>query len=120
MFTKIGSALGALAFIAMVSLFGHIYYETSHYVPPPTLEQKLENVVAVTTDSGYCSGWVLKGTHEVVTAAHCAEGLDPTAVLNVDFGDGKKHPFHIQKLGDADDTTGPDIMTLTTSDATIN
>jgi S1-C subfamily serine protease len=95
---------------------GHGIYEESKY---PTIEQQMKNVVAITTEGAYCSGWVLKGTHQVVTAAHCAPD-DVTAVLNVDFGDGVKHPFHIQHKGDTSFATGPDLMTLTTSDTTIH
>lgn len=81
--------------------------------------QQLKNVVAVTTDNGYCSGWVQKNTHEIVTAAHCAEGISDTDILNVDFGDGKLHPFHIKHKGDAELVTKPDFMVLYTNDRTI-
>lgn len=89
--------------------------------PSPTqrVVNQLENIVAVTTDQGYCSGWIKKNTHEVVTAAHCAEGIDDTATLNVDFGDGKLHPFHIKHKGDPEFTTNPDFMVLYTNDKTI-
>jgi hypothetical protein len=98
---------------------GYVEYVHSQYVPPPTIEHQMKNVVAITTSDNYCSGWVLKGTHQVVTAAHCAPD-DVTSVLNVDFGDGVKHPFHIQHLGDSNLQDGPDLMTLTTSDTTIH
>ena len=119
MFTKIGSFLGAVSFGLIVATFTHQVMEVHNYVPPPTIEQQMKNVVAITTDEAYCSGWVLKGTHQVVTAAHCAPA-DDTAVLNVDFGDGVKHPFHIQHKGDRNGVTGPDLMTLTTSDTTVH
>ena len=118
MFTKICSYLGAVSFVVLSGLFGHIKYEESHVVPPPTLEDMFKNVVAITTTNAYCSGWVLKGSHVVVTAAHCAPD-DVTEVLAVDFGDGKQHPFHIQKQGDFKLVDGPDLMTLTTSDDTV-
>jgi S1-C subfamily serine protease len=122
MFTKIGSFLGTLAFVALTLSVGHAAYESSQYVPPPeapTLQQEIASTVAITFADGYCSGWVLKGSHTVVTAAHCNEGGDNTQVFNVDFGDGKQHPFHIEKLGDNNFVQGPDLMTLTTSDATV-
>lgn len=120
MFTKIGALLGTASFLVLMSLGIHVVYEQTKYVPPPTLEQQLSNVVSIYTADGgeYCSGWVLKGTKTVVTAAHCA--VDPVAVLYVDFGDGKPHPFHVQKLGDANFETGPDLATLTTKDTTVN
>jgi len=87
----------------------------------PSIPQQLANVVSITPQEGeYCSGWVLKGSHTVVTAAHCSPD-DMTSVINVDFGDGVNHPFHIQYLGK--DTEGgahlPDLMTLTTNDDSI-
>lgn len=118
MFTKIGSALGAIAFALLAAIGTHQYVEVHNYVPPPSLEQTFKNVVAITTSSDYCSGWVLKGSHQVVTAAHCAPE-DQTAIMNVDFGDGKLHPFHIQHIGDMMAVTGPDLMTLTTNDTTV-
>lgn len=118
MFTKIGSYLGTLAFGLIVCTFLHQLIEINKYTPPPTLEQQFKNVVAITTTSAYCSGWVLKDQHVVVTAAHCAPE-DPTEVLAVDFGDGKQHPFYIQKQGDFKLVDGPDLMTLTTSDDTV-
>jgi Trypsin-like peptidase domain len=62
----------------------------------------------------WCSGWVLKNTHTVVTAAHC-EGPNPA----VDFGDGVYHPFTISIKGDRSWKTSPDLMTLVTADSTI-
>lgn len=62
----------------------------------------------------YCSGWVLGGTHTIVTAAHCG-GPNPM----VDFGNGTYHPFKVDKLGDENWITGPDLMTLTTEDTSI-
>ena|ERR1700679_4096070 len=62
----------------------------------------------------YCSGWVLKGTHTVVTAAHCV-GPNPM----VDMGDGVYHPFKVDKIGDENWIIGPDLMTLISDDATI-
>jgi S1-C subfamily serine protease len=119
MFTKIGSALGALAFTMMVGLFGHMSYENNKVSTVPTLEQQLSNVVSIYTADGgsYCSGWVKAGEKVVVTAAHCAE--NPVAILYVDFGDGKPHPFHVQKMGDSNWILGPDLMTLTTNDTSV-
>ena len=91
----------------------------SHDSQPPILDQYVNNTVSVTSDGGYCSGWVKKETHEVVTAAHCADGLDNTAVFNVDFGDGTQHPFHIRRKGDEQLVQAPDLMTLYTNDVTI-
>jgi S1-C subfamily serine protease len=120
MFTKIGSFLGSVAFAVLVALSCHAEYEVVQQVQPPSLEQQLGNVVSIYTADGhaYCSGWVLKGTHTVVTAAHCTD--DMIAQLFIDFGDGKPHPFHVQKYGDSNWKIGPDLMTLTTNDATIH
>jgi len=91
-----------------------------HYFPP--LQKQLDSVVSVTMDLGHCSGWVLAGTHTVVTAAHCQEGQAvPASPYVVDFGDGKPHDFVIEKKGDGENfATGPDLMTLKTTDGTIN
>jgi hypothetical protein len=84
--------------------------------PPPTIADNIKNVVAITIDDQYyCSGWVKKGTHEIITAAHCADGSPSEQVFEVDFGDGKKHPFHEKKVGDANLFNGPDLMILYTS-----
>lgn len=121
MFTKIGAALGTLAFAMVIGTFVHMNYESSKYVPPPTLEQQLSNVVSIYTQAGsYCSGWVLKGTHTIVTAAHCVEPDDLTQPVIVDFEDGTGyHAFHIQKYGDSTFHQGPDLMTLTTNETNI-
>lgn len=118
MFKFLGSVLLSAALTLSV-IVGHAFYEESHYVPPPTLQQEIASTVAITFADGYCSGWVLKGSHTVVTAAHCNEGGDNTQIFGVDFGDGKQHPFHIEKLGDNNFVQGPDLMTLTTSDTTV-
>jgi serine protease Do len=124
MFTKIGAFLGTLAFAIMMVAGLHAAYEVHNYVPKqvvvaPTLQDELKSTVAITMEGGYCSGWVLKGSHTVVTAAHCGEGGDPTQLFAVDFGDGKLHPFHEEKIGDSGFKSGPDLMTLTTSDTTV-
>lgn len=122
MWTKIGSFLGTIAFGALFLLGGHLMYEehvANLQQSPPSLEKQLDNVVAITTENAYCSGWVLKGTHTIVTAAHCAPE-DVTSILDVDFGDGTgQHSFHIQKIGDSSLVDAPDVMTLTTNDTTI-
>jgi S1-C subfamily serine protease len=87
---------------------------------PSKLKEYLANVVDVLPGGGYCSGWVKKATHEIVTAAHCAEGLADTAVININFGDGLPHPFHIKRRGDAALANAPDLLTLYTNDRTIN
>ena len=119
MFTKIGSYLGTIAFMVMVSIGIHVKYEEAHYQPPPTIESQLKNVVSIQTAEGeYCSGWVLKGSHTVVTAAHCIPE-DRTEILGVDFGDGKLHFFHAEKVGDQTWHQAPDLATLTTNDTTV-
>lgn len=116
---KVLTTVALSVLVTMSLLVGHMMYESNQYVPPPSIKSEIASTVSVYMDDGYCSGWVLKGTHEVVTAAHCAEGGDITQTMMVDFGDGTKHPFHIEKIGDANFSQGPDIMTLTTSDATV-
>src|SRR5712664_595330 len=83
----------------------------SIYTVDHVLKEQMSSVVSVYSD-GYCSGWVLKGSHQVVTAAHCAPE-DVTTPVGVDFGDGVKHKFHVQYIGDTSYKKGPDLMTLT-------
>lgn len=119
MLNKIGSFLGFVSFTLMLLIGGHIKYEQSRYVPPPTIEQSMKNVVSIMTAEGeYCSGWILKGSKTVVTAAHCIPE-NRTEPLGVDFGDGVIHLFHAEKVGDMEFNQGPDLATLTTSDATV-
>lgn len=120
MFTKIGSALGALAFAIIAALGVHAYAESPNVVTSPTLEQQLGNVVAIQTLGGdYCSGWILKGTHTIVTAAHCVEAQDVVQPVAVLFeGDETIRIFHVQKRGDSELLQGPDLMTLTTDTQT--
>ena len=113
---KVFSSMGAIAFIAVMLLFGH---EAHTQQTAPALIQQLGSVVSITGDHSHCSGWVKAGTQEVVTAAHCTDG-DNTEILDVDFGDGKAHPFHIKKKGDVTFVKGPDLMVLYTNDRTIN
>lgn len=116
MFTKLGSALGALAFTFIVATTGLHAYTSTNVVTPPTLEQQLSNVVAIQTIGGdYCSGFVKAGTHEIVTAAHCLGGIDPVVPVAVLFEGSKDiRIFHVQKRGDENLREGPDLMTLTT------
>lgn len=79
------------------------------------LLQKLQkSTVSVDSDGGRCSGWVLKGTHTVVTAAHC-KGDN----MKVDLGTGKYYPLTVTKMGDEDWHGGPDLMTLTSNDPQV-
>jgi S1-C subfamily serine protease len=122
MFTKIGSFLGSVAFVMLMALTFHVYSEEAVPPPPtvPTLVQQLASVVDVNTGTDYCSGWVLKGSKIVVTAAHCADKTNPTQEFNVDFHDGTgNHVFHIRKLGDDMSKDGPDLMTLISNDPKI-
>jgi S1-C subfamily serine protease len=123
MFTKLGSFLGSVAFVMLMAVGFHVYSEEAPPPPPsvPTLVQQLDNVVALQTLSGdYCSGWILKGTHTIVTAAHCVEKGDPTQPVEVLIhGDPQIHVFHIEKIGDDTLQQAPDLMTLTTNDTTI-
>jgi S1-C subfamily serine protease len=112
------SVLSAL--LVFGGLVAHMKYESSQYVPPPTLEQQLDNVVAIQTIGGdYCSGWILKGTHTIVTAAHCVPADDATLPVAVLFqGDETVRIFHVEKRGDENLKQGPDLMTLTTDTQT--
>lgn len=125
MFTKIGSILGSIAFGIMLAIGLHISYEESHHtkvITPPTLVQQLNSTVAIQTIGGsYCSGWILKGTHKIVTAAHCVEATDVVQPVFVLFeGDEKVRIFHVEKRGDENLQTGPDLMTLTTDTYTAS
>lgn len=111
------SLIGFLSALLVVTL--GITKTTLYNKKEHSLPYLLKSVVDVLPGDAYCSGWVKRGTHEVVTAAHCAEGLNDTDIINVDFGDGKEHPFHIRKKGDMALVVGPDLMTLYTNDQTI-
>ena len=67
-----------------------------------------KSTVRVEMAEGKCSGWVLKGSHNVITAAHCQEDK-----MTVFMADGKEYPAHPTKVGDSSGDPGkPDIMVL--------
>ena len=79
-----------------------------------TLAELQSSTVSITmADGATCSGWVLKGSHKVITAAHCVETDNGIySVMQVDFHDGTgKHLFMPSKVGDI---TGekPDLAVL--------
>lgn len=84
--------------------------------PIPTVVEMQQSAVTITTDEGTCTGWVKKGTHRVVTAAHC---VPDSNTVNVDFGDGIQHRFQAKYKGDANNATAHDVATFTTEDANI-
>lgn len=81
---------------------------------PPDLMGLQKSTVSLYSDDGRCSGWVLKDTQTIITAAHCA-GKEVTA----DFGDGVKHSLVEEKKGDESWKTGPDLMIYKSADPTI-
>lgn len=93
--TKAGALLGAVAFATIATAGYHQYTEVQKYAPPPTLEHLLTSVVKVEAGGSICTGWVLKGTDEVVTAAHCFE-FDPKASgAIIHFSDGSQAIFAV-------------------------
>lgn len=122
MFTKVWKSFVTVVCLLVVASFTHQMIEVHRMNQNvlPSIEEQLQSVVTLTTGmENYCSGWVLKGEHKVVTAAHCLPNDDPTASVLVDFGDGKPHVFHAEKVGDKFWTRGPDLMVLTTNDTSI-
>jgi len=79
-----------------------------------TLAELQASTVSITmADGATCSGWVLKGSHKVVTAAHCVETDNGTySAMQVDFHDGTgKHLFMPEKVGNIKGEE-PDLATL--------
>jgi len=110
------------AFTSILVLAGlHMYVNPQKMEPvkTPSVVSLQQSVVEITLLGEVCSGYVLKGTQEVVTAAHCLPD-DDTAVLQVKFqGDNSPHPFHVKKKGDHNFANGPDLALLYTNDTTI-
>lgn len=84
------------------------------HTTPPDLMTLQKSTVALSSDDARCSGWVLKDTQTIITAAHCA-GKKVTA----DFGDGVDHELIEYKKGDESWKTGPDLMIYKSTDTTI-
>lgn len=84
-----------------------------------SVQELQQSTVSLTmADGAACSGWVLAGSHKVVTAAHCVAD-EGNAEVAVDFHDGTGvHKFVPEKVGDI---TGakPDLATLVTKDNTV-
>jgi hypothetical protein len=118
MLTKVGAFLGTVSFLLLATIGVHQYTEVQRLNAQPTLELTLRNVVSVNTADGYCSGWVLKGTHKVITAEHCIDNIIDQDVI-VDFGDGIPHKFYPTKIGDMTYQAGPDVLVLETKDTTV-
>ena len=102
MFTKIGSFLGTLAFVACVALGVHMNVEANSYKPPPTLASLQASVVKIETLDSICSGWVLAGSNKVVTAAHCFEdsATNGPIMAMITFNDGATTVYQVTKMGD--------------------
>jgi S1-C subfamily serine protease len=102
---------------AMLTLVGTLTVVVGgmYYLHPKVkaLAELQASTVSLTMDNGAtCSGWVLKGSHKVITAAHCVAEDAPDAKVQVDFHDGTgKHLFVPSKVGDVTGTK-PDLAVL--------
>ncbi len=72
----------------------------------PALTDLQDSVVRLDLpDGGSCSGWVLKGSNKVMTAAHCFETADPKVhgtSAKITFNDAHTAQYHVTKMGKAD------------------
>jgi S1-C subfamily serine protease len=109
----------AIGCAGLAACIGYTSEQLKTSVPPVAELQK--SVVDITiketitgTPVGGCSGWVLKGSHNVVTAAHCMATEDVTLYAN--FGDGVDHELKTVAVGDFNWKTGPDLAILTPTD----
>jgi S1-C subfamily serine protease len=115
--TKFGAFLGTLAFVVLAVAGWHqkveVDYINSHQ--PPSLMVMQNSVVHIETlDGTVCSGWVLKGSNKVVTAAHCFEGSETNGPVNaqVTFNDGSSLVYQVTRMGDPS-TVKQDFAELT-------
>ena len=117
-FNKLGSALGAVAFIALTACAYHQYSEVQSLNAnrPPTLTQLQDSVVKVETQYGICSGWIDKKSHKVLTAAHCFDYQDGDAIVT--FNNGEQHLYHTEKITTDPSATKTDHATLVQKNAT--
>jgi S1-C subfamily serine protease len=104
--------MGSLFALGVIGVFA------GHQPPSPSLEQVLDNTVKIEVGSGeVCSGFVLKGTDEVVTAAHCFE-FDPNAEgAIVHFNDGQQAIFSVVAINDDPDDDTRDWAVLVLNSA---
>ena len=98
--------------------FVYLLSSYSEYLKENALMNELSSVVTVYRGERNCSGYVLAGTHTVVTDAHCVEELakvgDP---VDVQFSNSEfKVPFYIAKIGDPKYENDPDLMLLYTKE----
>jgi S1-C subfamily serine protease len=77
------------------------------------LTETQKSTVYIISESSLCSAWVLKGTHKIITAAHCK---DEQMTVSFDATGDHKYPLKIVKEGDAQREVAPDVMVLTTDD----
>lgn len=100
--------------IAAAVLIGAAFFTAYAFHPKVRSLQDLQkSTVSLTmADGATCSGWVLAGSHKVITAAHCVSDEPPVAPVQVDFHDGTgKHLFIPEKVGDVEGTK-PDLAVL--------
>lgn len=89
-------------------------------IPPkiPTVPEMMASVVQVNMENeGLCSGWVLAGTNQIITDAHCAgeqPGITPVTVQF--YNSDTQYKVHITKLGDSSGVFEPDLAVFTLDD----
>src|ERR1700743_3242987 len=103
--TKVGSLLGTIAFaIMMVGTYHAVTEVQASTNPDSSLTILQDSIVRLDMPSGeICSGWVLKGSNKVMTAAHCFSSGDPKkkddASAWVTFNNGTKTSYVVTKMG---------------------
>lgn len=111
-----GKFFAATAAVVLAAAASAAYY--FHPTVKTLAELQASTVSLTMSDGATCSGWVLKGSKTVVTAAHCVAD-EGNAEVSVDFHDGTGvHKFVPQKVGDVEGAK-PDLATLVTKDNTI-
>ena len=90
----------------LIAFIGAALFSTYALAAGPSLTDLQDSVVRLDLpDGGTCSGWVLKGSNKVMTAAHCFETADPkvkATKATVTFNDAHTAKYHIVKMGKAD------------------
>lgn len=109
----------AFLFSILVALAATVGVMVAFHPKVQSLQELQASTVSINMGTeGTCSGWVLKGSHKVVTAAHCMPS-DPKVPITVDFHDGTGiHSFTVDKVGEPEGTK-PDLMTLVPADKSV-
>lgn len=96
--TKLGVVFGYLSFAALLGCAYHMHDQATkaNENAPPTLATLQDSVVRVQSTTGICSGFVLAGTHKVVTAAHCFDFAAGQAIIT--FNDQHQELYHTETV----------------------